>query len=44
MRRNAVIAMGNSGNRRFLPVVEGLRRDDDPVVAESAEWAAQKLE
>ena len=43
LRRNAVIAMGNSGDVRFLPVVEGLSRDDDGVVAESARWAKAKL-
>jgi epoxyqueuosine reductase len=43
LRRNAVIAMGNSGNRRFVPAVEKLAGDDDPVVAEHARWAARKL-
>jgi epoxyqueuosine reductase len=43
LRRNAVIAMGNSGNRRFLPVVEKLVADADPVVAQHAKWAARKL-
>ena len=42
VRRNAVIAMGNSGDRRFVPVLEKLAADDDPVVAESAKWAARK--
>jgi epoxyqueuosine reductase len=43
VRRNAVIAMGNSGNRKFLPVLEELETDDDPVVAESAQWAVARL-
>ncbi|MGO9126335.1 MAG: tRNA epoxyqueuosine(34) reductase QueG [Terriglobales bacterium] len=43
LRRNAVIAMGNSGNRRFAPVLEKLATDEDPVVAEHAQWAARKL-
>jgi epoxyqueuosine reductase len=43
LRRNAVIAMGNSGDRKFLPLVEKLARDDDGVVAEGAAWAAGKL-
>src|SRR6476660_6725767 len=43
LRRNAVIAMGNSGDQRFAPVLEKLKADEDPVVAESAEWAAKKL-
>jgi epoxyqueuosine reductase len=43
LRRNAVIAMGNSGEPRFKPLLEKLRSDDDPVVAESAEWAAARI-
>jgi len=44
LRRNAVIAMGNSGDRRFLPSLERLSEDEDSVVAESAKWAKAKLE
>jgi len=43
VRRNAAIAMGNSGDRSFLPVLESLTRDDDRVVAESAGWAKARL-
>ena len=43
LRRNAVIAMGNSGDQRFAPLLEKLKADEDPVVAESAEWAAKRL-
>jgi len=43
MRRNAVIAMGNSGTRDFVPALERLREDGDPIVAESAEWALEKV-
>jgi epoxyqueuosine reductase len=43
LRRNAVVAMGNSGNRRFVPTLEKLTADEDPVVAEHARWAAKKL-
>ena len=43
IRRNAAIAMGNSGDRRFEPALQKLRADEDPVVAESAEWALRKL-
>jgi epoxyqueuosine reductase len=43
LRRNAAIAMGNSGNRKFLPLLEKLATDEDLVVAESAAWAAKKL-
>ena len=43
IRRNAAIAMGNSRDRRFLPVLKRLADDEDPIVAESARWAAGKL-
>jgi epoxyqueuosine reductase len=43
LRRNAVIAMGNSRDQRFGPLLERLKADEDPVVAESAEWAAKRL-
>ncbi len=43
LRRNAVIAMGNSRDRNFLPQLEKLTTDDDEVVAQSALWAIQKL-
>ncbi len=43
LRRNAVIAMGNSGDRNFLPLLEKLSADEDEVVSESAAWALQKL-
>ena len=43
LRRNAVIAMGNSGDRRFLPALERLKTDNDTVLAASAKWAADKL-
>jgi epoxyqueuosine reductase len=43
VRRNAAIAMGNSGNRRFIPTLEKLATDEDATVAESAGWAVKKL-
>ena len=43
LRRNAVIAMGNSGDRRFEPLLEKLRTDEDEVVADCADWAAKKI-
>jgi epoxyqueuosine reductase len=43
MRRNAVIAMGNSGDRKFLPLLERLAGDEDEIVRDSAAWAVQKL-
>ena len=43
LRRNAVIAMGNSGDRKFVPLLEKLAAEEDEVVAESAAWAIRKL-
>jgi len=44
LRRNALIAIGNSKDGRFLPMVERASSDADPVVAEAARWAKQQLE
>ncbi|HLK32190.1 MAG TPA: tRNA epoxyqueuosine(34) reductase QueG [Terriglobales bacterium] len=43
LRRNAVIAMGNSGNSKFLPRLEKLTQDEDPVLAECARWTLKRL-
>jgi epoxyqueuosine reductase len=43
LRRNAVIAMGNSGEKKFVPLLEELSASEDSVVAEHARWAVSKL-
>ena len=43
LRRNAAIAMGNSGNRKFLPTLERLTSDADAVVSEAATWARDRI-
>lgn len=43
LRRNAVVAMGNSGDPRFLPLLCALADDPDEIVAEHARWAVQRL-
>jgi epoxyqueuosine reductase len=43
LRRNAVLAMGNSGESRFIAKLRKLANDDDPVVADAARWAVDKL-
>ncbi|MBZ5704490.1 MAG: tRNA epoxyqueuosine(34) reductase QueG [Acidobacteriia bacterium] len=43
LRRNAVIAMGNSGDQRFREPLRKLSEDEDALVAEHARWAARKL-
>jgi epoxyqueuosine reductase len=42
--RNLCVAMGNSGDRRFIPWLERTCAHEDPVVREHAKWAAAKLE
>lgn len=44
LRRNAIIAMGNSGNKEFVPTLKRLAEDEDTVVSEHARWAMSKLE
>ena len=44
LSRNAVIAMGNSGDKKFVPTLRKLSEDPDPVVAEHARWAVATLE
>jgi epoxyqueuosine reductase len=43
MRRNAVVAMGNSGQEEFRPALQKLTQDEDPVVAEHARFALERL-
>jgi epoxyqueuosine reductase len=43
LRRNAAIAMGNSRNQEFLPLLDQLAGDEDESVAESAQWARTRL-
>ncbi len=43
IRRNAAIAMGNSGCQEFISLLNELSNDEDEVVAESARWAAERL-
>jgi epoxyqueuosine reductase len=43
LRRNALIAIGNSGERDFIPLLEKFVDEEDQVIAETARWALQKL-
>jgi epoxyqueuosine reductase len=43
LRRNAVIAMGNSGHCGFLPLLKRLTADEDSVISEAARWSVSKL-
>ncbi len=44
VRRNAVIAMGNSGDKKFVPTLKRLAEDSDESVAGHAKWALNRLE
>ncbi|PIL21851.1 4Fe-4S ferredoxin [Puniceibacterium antarcticum] len=41
--RNVLYAIGNSGEARLRPVAQGLCKDEDPVVADAARWAVERL-
>ncbi len=43
MVRNAAIAAGNSGSARLVEPLRRLVADEDPVVAEAAQWALARL-
>jgi epoxyqueuosine reductase len=43
MVRNAAIAAGNSGSAALIAPLERLANDPDPVVAEAAGWALERL-
>jgi epoxyqueuosine reductase len=42
--RNVLIAIGNAGDRALLPAARARLDDPDPVVADAAAWAVQRLE
>jgi epoxyqueuosine reductase len=44
MVRNAAIAAGNSGSAALVEPLRKLLGDEDPAVAEAAEWALSRLE
>ncbi len=43
LRRNAAIAIGNSGNKEFLPLLDRLAADEDQTISESAQWAKARV-
>jgi epoxyqueuosine reductase len=42
--RNVLNAIGNSGDATLLPTARSLCEDADPVVAEAARWAVERLQ
>jgi epoxyqueuosine reductase len=43
LRRNALVAAGNSGDPSLLDAVAGWAERDDPLLRDHAEWAANRL-
>jgi epoxyqueuosine reductase len=41
--RNLCVAMGNSGDERFVPWLERAAQHSDPIVREHAAWALERL-
>jgi epoxyqueuosine reductase len=43
LRRNALVAAGNSGSSAILPLVESEVAGEDPMLAETAAWALERI-
>ncbi len=43
LRRNALVAAGNSNDRSLAPLVERHARSEDPIVRDHATWALSRL-
>ncbi|MDQ3823914.1 MAG: tRNA epoxyqueuosine(34) reductase QueG [Actinomycetota bacterium] len=44
LRRNALVALGNTGSEDHREVLERFAQDDDPLLREHAEWALRRLD
>jgi epoxyqueuosine reductase len=44
LKRNACVVLGNVGSHEDLSALEAIRKDSDPMIAEHAEWARQRIE
>ena len=44
MARNAAIVLGNSGDRRHLPVLQAATEHDDPATRDAARWALARID
>ena len=41
--RNVAVALGNTGNKLALPVLQNALNDEEPMVREHAQWAIEKI-
>ena len=41
--RNVCVALGNCGDRNALPALERATRDTEPLIAEHAQWAIDRI-
>ena len=44
LRRNVCIALGNSGDLRAIPALQQAAHDSEPIVADAARWAIERLQ
>ena len=44
IRRNAIVAIGNSGRCEYIPLLRRLAEDPDVVISEHARWALERFE
>jgi epoxyqueuosine reductase len=43
LRRNALVALGNTGTAEHVPLLERQSGDDDELIAEHASWALARV-
>ena len=41
--RNVAVALGNTGDRHALPVLQNALNDEEPLIREHAQWAINKI-
>ncbi|MBD0330233.1 MAG: tRNA epoxyqueuosine(34) reductase QueG [Thermoleophilia bacterium] len=44
LKRNALVALGNTGTPEHRPLADRLRHGDDPILREHAEWAVSRID
>jgi epoxyqueuosine reductase len=43
IKRNALVCLGNIGDKKFLPVLERFKKSDDNIYAMTAQWAINRI-